>query len=164
MTPGDDPSDLKVSARFGVRLRDVRRQLHLSLQEVEEASNHEFKASVVGAYERGDRAMSVDRLQRLARFYRVPIAEMIPHDDERAAPSEIDHPVTIDLVALRDLDGPDGRLLGRYLRAIEVERGDYNGRVLTIRRSDATALASILGCPPDQVPARLADLSLLRVP
>jgi transcriptional regulator with XRE-family HTH domain len=159
MTAGDDPSDLEASARFGTRLRDVRRQLRLSLQEVEEASSHEFKASVVGAYERGDRAMSVDRLQRLARFYRVPIAEMVAHD-ERAAPSAIDDPVTIDLVALRDLDGPDGRLLGRYLRAIEVERGDYNGRVLTIRRSDATALASILGCPPDQVPARLDDLGV----
>jgi hypothetical protein len=71
--------------------------------------------------------------------------------------------VTIDLVALHDLDGPDAPLLGRYLRAIEVERGDYNGRVLTIRRSDATALASILGCPPDQVPARLDDLGLRRL-
>lgn len=41
-----------------------------------------------------------------------------------------------------------------------MERGDYNGRVLTIRRSDATALASILECPTDQVPAKLEDLGL----
>ena len=68
--------------------------------------------------------------------------------------------MTIDLVVLRDLGGPDAVLLGRYLRGIEVERGDYNGRVLTIRRSDVTALASILQCPPDQVPARLDDLGL----
>ena len=159
MTPADDPSDLEAYARFGARLRGVRRQLHLSLHEVEVASNHEFKASVVGAYERGDRAISVHRLQRLARFYRVPVAEMVPHD-ERAAPPDTDPPMTIDLVALRQLGGSDAVLLGRYLRAIEVERGDYNGRVLTIRRSDATALGSILECPPNQVPARLDDLGL----
>jgi hypothetical protein len=63
-----------------------------------------------------------------------------------------------------ELQGPDGELLGRYLRAIEVERGDYNGRVLTIRRSDATALASILECPTDQVPAKLDDLGLRHTP
>ena len=159
MNPDDDRSDVRASARFGTYLRDVRRQQHLSLHDVEVASNLEFKASVLGAYERGERAISVPRLQRLARLYRVPVAEMVPHD-ERSARSEIDRPVTIDLVALRELGGPKGVLLGRYLRAIEVERGDYNGRVLTIRRSDAVALASILECPPDRVPARLDDLGL----
>ncbi len=164
MTPADDPSDLEAYARFGAaRLRGVRRQLHLSLRDVEIASNHEFKASVIGAYERGDRAMSVHRLQRLARFYKVPVAEMVPHD-ERATPSDIDPPMTIDLVALRQLRGPEALLLGRYLRAIEVERGDYNGRILTIRRSDATAVASILQCPRQHVPARLADLGLRLIP
>jgi transcriptional regulator with XRE-family HTH domain len=129
------------------------------LHDVEVASNLEFKASVLGAYERGERAISVPRLQRLARLYRVPVAEMVEHD-ERAAPSQRDRPVAIDLVALRRLQGRDAALLDRYLRAIEVERGDYNGRVLTIRRSDAIALASILQCLPDQVPARLHDLGV----
>ncbi|HZA78464.1 MAG TPA: helix-turn-helix transcriptional regulator [Acidimicrobiales bacterium] len=61
-----DPVD---AARLGARLRSPRRQQHLSLQAVETASHHEiFKASVLGAYERGDRAISVRRLQRLARI------------------------------------------------------------------------------------------------
>ena len=161
LTSHDDPPDVQVSVRLGTRLRDLRRQLHLSLQDVEVASNHEFKASVVGAYERGDRAISVRRLQRLARLYRVPVAEMVPHDEPHTG-LKIDAPVTIDLVALRQLPGHHGELLGRYLRAIEVERGDYNGRILTIRRSDATALASILECPSDQVSAKLDDLGLRR--
>jgi DNA-binding protein BldD-like, C-terminal domain len=72
--------------------------------------------------------------------------------------------VTIDLVALRQLEGSHAMLLSRYLRAIEVERGDYNGRVLTIRRSDAIALASILQCPPHDVPARLDHLGLRLAP
>jgi hypothetical protein len=54
---------------------------------------------------------------------------------------------------------PNGQL-NRYFHAIEVERGDYNGQVLTFRRSDGIALASILRCRPDQVPARLHDLGV----
>jgi transcriptional regulator with XRE-family HTH domain len=159
MNPVDDTADVELAARLGERLRNVRRQLHLSLQDVEEASNNEFKASAVGAYERGDRGISVLRLQRLARFYRVPVAELVPHH-EWSAPSVVEVHVTIDLAALRQHEGRDTALLARYVRAIEVDRGDYNGRVLTIRHSDLTALASILQCPPDDVSTHLDDLGL----
>jgi transcriptional regulator with XRE-family HTH domain len=162
MTPAGDPSDQEAFARFATHLRRVRRQMQLSLHDVEVASNDEFKASVVGAYERGQRAISVHRLQRLARVYRVPVAAMLPGDD-RALPTAIDRPLTIDLVALRGLHGTEAVLLGRYVRGIEVERGDYNGRVLTIRRSDALVLASILECPVEQLRERLDELGLLRL-
>src|ERR1700730_1788188 len=64
----------------GERLRDIRRQQGLSLQAVEATSDREFKASVLGAYERGERIISVLRLQRLARFYAVPVAQLPPRD------------------------------------------------------------------------------------
>src|SRR5438045_4713752 len=67
--------------RVGERLRSVRKQKRLSLQAVEASSRQEFKASVLGAYERGERAISVPRLQRLARFYRVPVDQLLPGDD-----------------------------------------------------------------------------------
>ena len=51
----------------GERLRGIRRQKRMSLQEVEATSTQEFKASVLGAYERGERTVSVPRFQRLAR-------------------------------------------------------------------------------------------------
>ncbi len=38
--------------------------------------------SVLSAYERGERAISVPRLQRPARIYRVPVDQMVPTDDE----------------------------------------------------------------------------------
>src|SRR5207248_6339779 len=66
--------------RVGERLRAIRKQKGLSLQEVEGASTQEFKASVLGAYERGERAISVPRLQRLARFYNVPVDQLLPRD------------------------------------------------------------------------------------
>src|ERR1700730_2564377 len=66
--------------RVGERLRNVRKQQRLSLQAVEAASNQEFKASVLGAYERGERAISVPRLQRLAKFYNVPVDQLLPRE------------------------------------------------------------------------------------
>ena len=51
---------------LGARLRAVRAQQHLSLQGVERKSGGRWKAVVVGSYERGDRAVSVQRLAELA--------------------------------------------------------------------------------------------------
>src|SRR6202011_5700331 len=64
----------------GERLRDIRRQQGLSLQAVEATSDREFKASVLGAYERGEGVISVLLLQRLARFYAVPVDQLLPRD------------------------------------------------------------------------------------
>src|SRR4051794_41638904 len=75
----DDPTGY--GRKVGERLRAIRRQKRLSLQEVEAASQQEFKASVLGAYERGERAISVPRLQRLARFYHVPVDQLLPQDE-----------------------------------------------------------------------------------
>ena len=68
--------------RVGQRLRAIRRQKRLSLQEVEAASEQEFKASVLGAYERGERVISVPRLHRLADFYSVPVDQLLPREGE----------------------------------------------------------------------------------
>jgi transcriptional regulator with XRE-family HTH domain len=177
----DDEHDIGYTVKLGARLRSLRRQRHLSLQDVEAASDHEFKASVLGAYERGERAISVPRLQRLARVYRVPVDQMVPSDEPGTAPPTRDEqdvdpaaglghtrrdnrPVTIDLAALTRLGERKGEMLARYLRTIEVQRGDYNGRILTIRRHDLTAIACIFGCHPDAVPDRLDNLGLRHVP
>src|SRR5438309_6167707 len=113
--------------RVGERLRAIRKQKGLSLQEVEAASSQEFKASVLGAYERGERAISVPRLQRLARFYSVPVDQLLPRDDDDSGDSVIDlargHvsprsadelPVTIDLARLATMHTDESELLGRY--------------------------------------------------
>ncbi len=69
-------------AKVGERLRAIRRQKGLSLHDVEARSGMEFKASVLGAYERGERAISVPRLLRLAEIYEVPSDQLLPRDGE----------------------------------------------------------------------------------
>src|SRR5262245_57098449 len=110
--------------KVGDRLRAIRRQKGLSLQDVESGSQQEFKASVLGAYERGERAISVPRLQRLARFYTVPVEQLLPREDGDGRGEVVDlteashdahRAVAIDLTRLRDLDSPTSQMLVRYL-------------------------------------------------
>src|SRR5881628_3976545 len=105
--------------RVGERLRAIRKQKGLSLQEVEGASSQEFKASVLGAYERGERSISVPRLQRLAIFYGVPVDHLLPRlgpepadDGGEAASEAATAPLCIDLEALEARREPEARTLG----------------------------------------------------
>src|SRR3981081_577244 len=132
----------------GERLRNVRFQKALSLHDVEITSRDEFKASVLGAYERGERSISVPRLQRLARFYGVPVDQMLPRDADDETGGDGHSPgagpgkVRIDLVRLLETEGPESTVLQRYVNMVQMQRGDFNGRVLTLRFEDLRGLVS----------------------
>lgn len=166
----DDGMEDGYGRAVGARLRHIRRQKGLSLQEVESISDLEFKASVLGAYERGERAISVPRLQRLARFYKVPVDQLLPDGDDDEPDVELpirreslDGSARIDLTRLEELGGPESDMLSRYLRMIQVQRQDFNGRVLTIRRDDMRAIACILGVNEDGADRRLHEMGLRMV-
>src|SRR6185436_9177026 len=67
----DEDSPSAFSVEVGQRLRAVRRARELSLDDVERTSGGRWSASVVGAYERGFRNLSLPRLRELADFYGV---------------------------------------------------------------------------------------------
>ncbi len=151
------------SPRIGERLRAIRRQKGLSLHDVEAKSKLEFKASVLGAYERGERAISVPRLLRLAEIYEVPADQLLPRDHEieiNLAEGDLEAGFTIDLVRLHELDDADAVVLSRYAATIQLQRQDFNGRMLTIRRDDIRVLAAVLGRSPEELGARLHELGL----
>src|SRR5919107_1587961 len=75
---------------LGERLRNIRLQKGMSLQDVQGASEGRWKAAVVGAYERGDRNVTVARLSELAEFYGVPVSEILPGDDGPPAPGQVE--------------------------------------------------------------------------
>ncbi len=152
MTPsqtseGEDP---EYAVAVGARLRAVRRQKRLSLQAVEKASRLEFKASVLGAYERGERTISVPRLQRLAQLYRVPVEQLLPPElgeapvsrsgqarsnGERPDPDGKPFKVVVDLLRLSEVQGPERELLRRFLASVQVQRQDFNGEAMIERRA-----------------------------
>src|SRR5947199_7552041 len=95
---------------LGSKLRGIRQQQGLSLHGVEEKSRGRWKAVVVGSYERGDRAVTVQRLAELADFYGVPVAELLP-DATPSGASEPPPRLVIDLVQLADVPPEKARPL-----------------------------------------------------
>jgi transcriptional regulator with XRE-family HTH domain len=146
------------------RRRQIRRQQGLSLQDVEARTGKEFKASVLGAYERGERTISVPRLMRLAAIYSIPPDQLLPRSVEGTAtdrgPGAVDDGFTVDLIRLGQVDDADARVLARYVATIQLQRQDFNGRMLTIRRDDLRVLAAVVGRTPDELVSRLDDLRL----
>jgi len=163
-------TNTEYAQRVGSRLRSVRKQKGLSLQDVESQSSLEFKASVLGAYERGERAISVPRLQRLARFYTVPVDRLLPDDNGSTLVVDLTdsgevvdgraEPITIDLSRLGGLDDAELAPLQRFVMMIQLQRQDYNGRVLTVRREDVRALACLIDVSPEGLRRRLDELGL----
>ncbi len=150
----NDEEDPAFGREVGDRLRNIRRQQGLSLHAVQAASGGEFKTSVLGAYERSDRIISVLRLQRLALLYGVPVEQLLPPSPPAPDVTDISGPdtptsvadpapVTIDLKKLKERVSPDEEILRRYIHTIQVQRGDFNGKVITIRNEDVRSLARV---------------------
>lgn len=146
----------------GARLRRVRVQQGWSLQDVERRSEGNWKAAVVGSYERGDRNISASRLIELAEFYGVSPSEILPADD---GPRPMDRSTGI-VVDLRRLTDAGARFEGvrRYCESIQLQRGDYNRDLLSIRGDDLRALSVILETDTDGLIATLGEAGVLRHP
>lgn len=146
--------DARFRMALGERLRQIRTQQGLSLHDVQRRSGGRLKASVVGAYERGERAVSVARLQMLAEFYGVPVRELIPTEERpRGRSSGRSLRLYLDRIG-GDVPGAD--MLRRFAESIRAQRGDY-GQVLTIRASDVTSLATVLDLSETELTDRLVS-------
>ena len=82
----------------GEALRGFRLRQGLTLSEVARRSGNEFKVSSLGAYERGDRSITFERLQLLATVYGVDVQSLLGMRTP-----------TIDLVALESRGVEIGR-------------------------------------------------------
>lgn len=135
---------MEYNERVGERLRLIRLQRGMSLQDVHRATDGEFKAAVLGAYERGERSLSLPRLARLAVCYGVPVNQLLPEEDTFEVPRTTPGGVAIDLTSIDDLPEEVGAVIDRFLQRIQVMRQDFNGKVLTVRQSDVAMLAMLL--------------------
>ena len=173
--PAVAAAERSYAEQLGQRLRWVRQQRKLSLRTVARMSCDEFRISVLGAYERGHRMISVTRLQRLAELYGVSVDHLLPESspatDATAAPDNgtelerrsddrsADSRVTLDLRRLAGLDPTARDLLARYLGLIQLERQDEAGFLISIRPEDMRAIACLLEATSGKAKARLKDLA-----
>src|SRR4051795_6760582 len=149
--PVDQPADEDTFANegyakaLGARLRAIRMQQHLSLHGVERKSGGKWKAVVVGSYEQGDRAVSVQRLAELADFYGVPVSDLLPPDDSPFASGGGGNTplnrIVLNLGKVIAVAHPDGDPLRRFTGSIQRQRGDLGNRNLPVRHEDLRTLA-----------------------
>src|SRR4029453_2053348 len=145
---------------LGARLRAIRTQQGLSLHGVEKKSKGRWKAVVVGSYERGDRAVTVQKLAELADFYGVPVSELLPEGRtaSSAAPAQ---KIVLNLERLFQLPPDQVGPLARYAQAIQSQRGDYNNKVLSIRGEDLRSLSIIYDLSEGELTERLIEWGVL---
>ena len=145
---------------LGAQLRSVRSTAGLSLQGVEQRSSGRWKAVVVGSYERGDRAITVQRLAELAEFDEVPVASLLlptSPSEAAAAPPRL----VLDLDRLAQVSGDTGQPLERYAQTIQEQRGEHGASSLSIRAEDLRTLAVIYDLAPEALVEQLIGWGVL---
>src|SRR4051794_20582428 len=173
--PVDRPADDDAIANegyakaLGARLRAIRMQQHLSLHGVERKSGGKWKAVVVGSYERGDRAVSVQRLADLADFYGVPVSDLLPPEDNPFANSGGGggggstplNRIVLNLDKVAALADPNADVLRRFMASIQRQRGDLGNRTLPVRHEDLRTLALMYDTTIEALTERLVRWQVL---
>lgn len=149
---------------LGVRLRAIRSQQHLSLHGVERKSGGKWKAVVVGSYERGDRAVSVQRLSELADFYGVPVSDLLPPEEgpfaSGSAGTRLSR-IVLNLDTVTALTDGHADILRRFVSSIQRQRGDLGARTLPVRHEDLRTLALMYDTTIDALTERLVRWQVL---
>lgn len=126
------------------RLRELRNQRGFTLDEFEKFTDGAVKAVVMGSYERGARSISIARLSQLASYLGVSLQYFLapPKGEVTSSP----HTWIFDLRAMRAVESTSEQMrsLRNFLQEIAAQRSDWDGEVLTIRRSDRQILEIFL--------------------
>ena len=130
-----------IEERCAHLLKELRRKKGYTLEEFEAYSGGAVKAVVLGSYERGARAISLARLEQLAGLYDVPVEYFFVDKEVQADTSNGRY--VFDLRRIRVLENLDETLepIKRFLGSVAHKRSDWNGEVMSLRRTDAETLA-----------------------
>jgi transcriptional regulator with XRE-family HTH domain len=145
--------DRDYAALVGEKLRRMRQDRGLSLQEVCARSGGAFVVSTLSAYERGKRSLSLERLSELAAIYGQSPTSVLDLDSDsgsrRAATGG--SPLRIRLDHLDKLGPEERRPLESYLAFLRELRNDPAREVLTIRKDDLSYLSGLYGVRPQSL-------------
>lgn len=132
------------------RIRQLRREKGLTLLDCEIRSHGRIRAVVLGAYERGDRSMSLKKVIEIAELFDIPLIHLLARELEPELSQIASSRHIYDLRALRALAPSEQKvLLSRYLSRIAEQRGDWAGEVISIREADVEAITRLIDC--DQI-------------
>ena len=145
-----EDKDKRYAELVGEKLRRMRQDRGLSLQEVCAKSGGSFVVSTLSAYERGKRSLSLERLCELANIYGQSPMSMLDIEDspEYQRTLTTSGPLRIRLDNLDRLEPEERRPLETYLAFLRELRNDPSRELLTIRREDLAYLSALYGVRP----------------
>jgi hypothetical protein len=121
----------------------------MSLADVESASHGSINAVVLGSYERGDRTVSVIRLEELAQFYGVYAEDLVA---DLVRPSSVSAQL---LASLRDM-----QISSQIADWHDVDSGARGVQIRLTASGAATLLARLASGPPGLAAHLEADLGV----
>lgn len=126
----------------GAALRRARRARGLTLRDVQRESLGAFKPSSLASYERGERAISVERFFRLTGLYGISPARLLADVSRRVEgrPS-----FRIDVLHLRSLGGVEAAALDGFIRNVLTLRRQPDADTISLRSGDLEVLATASG-------------------
>ena len=150
--------------RLGLTLRALRIKRKWTLKDFENACGSQIKDVVLGTYERGSRSISVGKLILIASVYEVPVSIFFTENRSLGA-LESPNQLTIDIRKLREVTEtryPDTiSMLNKFVMGIIDIRRDWNGEILSLRKSDLTQLAILSSQSVELIIEELRLLNLL---
>lgn len=150
MDERQEDKDKRYAELVGEKLRRMRQDRGLSLQEVCSRSGGSFVVSTLSAYERGKRSLSLERLCELADIYGQSPMSLLDLEDnpefQRSLASN--GPLRIRLDNLERLQPEERRPLETYLAFLRELRNDPARDLLTIRKEDLAYLSALYGVRP----------------
>lgn len=148
---------------LGEVLRDARRRLGLTIREAAARSGTRFRPSAIGGYERGERAISLERFCDMAALYGIPPDRVLSDVLDRLRP-EGRAEVVIDLTQLELLPGEEPRRAAELVDRVRRQRGSDAGDLISLRAGDLEALALAFQLPAGDLLRRLEPAIQLREP
>ena len=149
---------------IAARLRSIRLSRNLTLADVEAKSHKQLRAVALGSYERGDRTLSVKKAAQLSEFYDVPLSYLLTG---RSPTQRAEGEIVIDLRRIKALSiseeqsTPTANILFSFIFGIIKERQDFNGEILSLRKSDISFLTIAIGCTHEEFTMYLSLNKLL---
>ena len=133
---------MELSREIGRALRHVRIARGLTLRSASRASLGRFKPSSIAGYERGERAITVQRFCDLSEVYGTDPARLLDGIliDARGEPQ-----IELDLTELDRLDLPEAATVREFAHRVRALRRSPGSDVVALRHADLEVIARVSG-------------------
>lgn len=131
-----------LAKEIGIVLRVARRARGLTLRNVSTMSSGILKPSSLASYERGDRALTVERFLLLADLYGIRPARLMAQISQRV---EGRPPIVVTLETAHTIGGIEGVILAGFVQEVIALRRQPAPEVISLRDGDLEVLATAAG-------------------